>query len=394
MIHVLYITHITGQNGATKALVSMMREMKGKGVRVSLVVPEKEGWLNDEARSMDIQIVDGYSYSWTVMRPPFSWNLVKTIMAWIRALLVFAGAVRVFYSIFREQRPDIVHTNTSVLTGPVLASCLLNIPHVWHIREYIDKDFGFRIIPSMSLMRLIMKMKRTCCVAITRGVFQHFRLCDRKDVVIYDGVIGRNEKVGECLGSQSPYKYFLFVGNMMKAKGLDVLLEQFAVFAESHPTVHLNIAAGYDENDANYKKCLKIVVDNNIEAQVHFLGFCKDVASLMRGALALVVPSRFEGFGFITVEAMLNGCLVIGNNTAGTKEQFDIGKRQTGSEIGLRYDNASELPVLMNRALEEDFREMKENARRVVLQNYTIEKNADDILCLYKKILLDNGQCH
>ena len=114
----------------------------------------------------------------------------------------------------------------------------------------------------------------------------------------------------------------------------------------------------------------------------------------MRGALALVVPSRFEGFGFITVEAMLNGCLVIGNNTAGTKEQFDIGKRQTGSEIGLRYDNAFELQVLMNRALEEDFREMKENARRVVLQNYTIEKNAEDILCLYKKILLDNGQCH
>ena len=45
----------------------------------------------------------------------------------------------------------------------------------------------------------------------------------------------------------------------------------------------------------------------------------------MSKALALFVPSSFEGFGFITVEAMFCGCLVIGRNTGGTKEQFDNG---------------------------------------------------------------------
>ena len=53
---------------------------------------------------------------------------------------------------------------------------------------------------------------------------------------------------------------------------------------------------------------------------VKFLGIRKDIYSLMKNAMALVVSSPSEGFGFITVEAMLNGCLVIGRNTAGTKE--------------------------------------------------------------------------
>ena len=44
---------------------------------------------------------------------------------------------------------------------------------------------------------------------------------------------------------------------------------------------------------------------------------------------------------------MYNHCLVIGRNTAGTKEQFDNGLDQTGEEIGLRFDSDLELKTLM-----------------------------------------------
>lgn len=43
--------------------------------------------------------------------------------------------------------------------------------------------------------------------------------------------------------------------------------------------------------------------------------------------MALIVPSPFEAFGLITAEAMFNKCLVIGRDTAGTKEQFDNGQK-------------------------------------------------------------------
>ena len=63
----------------------------------------------------------------------------------------------------------------------------------------------------------------------------------------------------------------------------------------------------------------------------------------MSHAALLVVPSRNEGFGFITAEAMFNGTLVIGRNTGGTKEQFDNGLQLIGREIGVRYESLSEL---------------------------------------------------
>lgn len=49
----------------------------------------------------------------------------------------------------------------------------------------------------------------------------------------------------------------------------------------------------------------------------------------MNRATALIVPSPFEAFGLITAEAMFNKCLVIGKDTAGTKEQFDNGQKNT-----------------------------------------------------------------
>ena len=57
----------------------------------------------------------------------------------------------------------------------------------------------------------------------------------------------------------------------------------------------------------------------------------------------LIVPSIFEGFGFITAEGMANGCVVLGRNTAGTKEQFDNGVKMTGKEIGVRFIDDNEM---------------------------------------------------
>ena len=118
-----------------------------------------------------------------------------------------------------------------------------------------------------------------------------------------------------------------------------------------------------------------------------FLGVRNDVHQLMRKAKALIVASRNEGFGFITSEAMYNNCIVIGYNTAGTKEQFDNGLVDTGSEIALRYLNQSELLYNLEYVKKNDCSLMIKNARKIVISNYTIEKSAYNVDLFYKKIL-------
>lgn len=78
--------------------------------------------------------------------------------------------------------------------------------------------------------------------------------------------------------------------------------------------------------DVNYyNECCKLVEVNAAQSFVKFLGRRDDVYELMAQSEMLIVPSIFEGFGFITAEGMANGCVVLGRNTAGTKEQFDVG---------------------------------------------------------------------
>lgn len=385
-MHVLYITHTTVRNGATIALLNIINEMINKGVDVSIVVPTKSGFLYDEAKTKGIHLIDNYSYAWTILRPDGKYNLIKLLLVWFKTIRMLLGAQRIFYKILKEYRPDIVHTNTSVICYPLIACYLLNIPHVWHAREYIDKDFGFRIIPGMNMLRKLMKLSFSHTIAITKGVFEHFDLNPQKDAVIYDGVIDNNFRKCPVEKKIFSYKYFLFVGNCLPAKGLDILLEQFCIFNKTNPDIHLNVAAGYDTIDKNFIYCKNIIDKHNLTNRVHFLGFREDVYSLMNEAIALIVPSRFEGFGFITVEAMANNCLVIGHNTAGTQEQFDNGLMESGSEIGLRYGDSTELPYLMERAINEDFSNLKKNARNVVLSKYTKQKNAEKLIEFYNNM--------
>lgn len=137
-------------------------------------------------------------------------------------------------------------------------------------------------------------------------------------------------------------------------------------------------------------ECIALVKESGLEKDVLFLGYRKDVYKLMEEATALVVSSRFEGFGFITVEAMYNHCLVIGKNTAGTKEQFDVGRALTGHEIGIRYDKDDELIDCLERAtqLSEGERlKIINRAYETVKKSYTIDTHFENVMNFYKRVI-------
>ena len=87
---------------------------------------------------------------------------------------------------------------------------------------------------------------------------------------------------------------------------------------------------------------------------------------------------------------MFAGCLVIGNDTAGTKEQFDIGKAITGDEIALRYTTHEQL---INHLLDVTNNPIKLyepiilRGRETAKQLYSTEQHAKSVYEFYNKIL-------
>lgn len=372
-MRILYVTHLTEQNGATLALRNIIEGMLKRGVEVCLVAPSQKGYICDETRKLGGMVLSNYPYPWALIKGQISLKTYITVL-WKT------------YKIIKELNPDIVHLNTGVIDYSLFGCMLTHTPMVWHAREYIVEDFGISISGGMAWHRMLMKLPFVHCIAITKGVFDHFSLSNKKDEVVYDGVISSDD---ECFQNRQDVnsKYFLYVGSFIEGKGVHAIFEQFHEVHKQHPEVELWLACRFDVNRDYYKRCMSIAQSGRFVSSIKFLGFRTDVYSLMRGAVAVIIPSRFEGFGFVCVEAMYNECVVIGRDTAGIKEQFDKGLEESGCEIGLRFREDNELPQLMHKALTDNFSEIKKVAKDVVMRNYSIDRNVDEINKLYVRLI-------
>jgi glycosyltransferase involved in cell wall biosynthesis len=106
-------------------------------------------------------------------------------------------------------------------------------------------------------------------------------------------------------GTAAEGRYFLYAGNDKPHKNVDVLVDAFEKIDSA--TLVLT-GAPFDR----FRERERVVVS----------GFVSDdeLAALYRGAIALVMPSREEGFGLPALEAMACGCAAITSNAAALVE--------------------------------------------------------------------------
>ncbi|KQY26661.1 glycosyltransferase family 4 protein [Rhizobium sp. Root482] len=93
---------------------------------------------------------------------------------------------------------------------------------------------------------------------------------------------------------------------------------------------------------------------SGLEARVRFLGFVppRDVLPLLLNHDALIMPSRFEGFGITIVEAMAAGCVPVVSRISGVTDTIvDHGKDGLLFKIGNGSQAVSIILALRNRSL-------------------------------------------
>lgn len=371
---------MTDLSGGTKALLNLI-DVVSKDNQVYLLMPSNEGWLADQLAIRNIKVfTTKYLLMWYSFRLSgfFKKSTINNFYYYFRYK---KSAEKYVYHLLQEISPDIVHCNVGPLDISLTPCLQLNIPHVWHLREYQDKDFCCRMIYGKKHFLKRLHTEGNYNIAITKGVFDHFQLrpCDR---VIYDGPIDTTR----LSTNEVKQNIVLFVGNFLRAKQPDLAIRSFLLFRKSFPDYQMYLVGGW--NDTDYvMECKHLISENNAEGVIKLLGRRTDVYELMGISKMLVVPSLFEGFGFITAEGMANNCVVIGRNTAGTKEQFDLGLKETGNEIGYRFDTFEELVACLKKAAIENTEEMRKNAQKVVLDNYTKEVHARKVMDFYHEIL-------
>lgn len=375
-IKVLYITANGGMWGDNKALLNLLDNMTSV---TPFVILGNDGLfrIELEKRAIAHTIVKNYLSVWpglTSFR-----DVILFLPRLGRMLLANYLALKKLQVIIAKVQPQILHTNI----GPVHLGHFLSkkykIKNVWHLREFQIADFNMHPFPTLNSFLRKIHQPNNHIIAISKCVAEYFKLSSNNSCVIYDGVLDSSQSIKINIHKE---KYFLFVGRISIAKGVDELVRVFSKFCKKNTDFRLKIigtGSSLLENE------LRSFINNEgIENRVDFLGFLSNVDEFMQKAYATVVASKNEAFGFVTIEALSNGCLVIGKATAGTKEILKNG------EYGLIYRNEDELLSMLHKVAQtpvEEFIPLISRAQEYVYSNYTVARSAMLVEQLYRQIL-------
>ncbi len=392
---VVYIaTDNNASSGAFICLTRLCEEMKRRGVDVKVILPVEgngAGLLDDA----EIPYITVRSYNWDV-----------TIDAGVKALCKIPvkkslnlKAIREIENYLRAEKPDLVHINTTYSYVGAIAAYKLGIPVVWHIREFFEEDQKNRMWNRERGYALI--SRADTLLAISHAVYDKYKKVFPSDKlrVINDGVLPERFYDPDREIFKDDKVRLVSVGGLYQYKGQRMLIEAVADYlgkrGDGHPgcstddnargKLTLTIVGDGPEKE----NLIKLSQERGIADIVHFAGYSSTPERYYREADISFMTSDFEAFGLVTVEAMLSGALVIGTDSAGTRDIID--DRKTG--LLYKAGNSGKLVEDIEYALShrDEMRTIAGNGRQKAIDNFTVRANADRIKEVYDEIIARYG---
>lgn len=304
-------------------------------------------------------------------------------------------------ALFRRLQPDLVHSHTPKggLLG-TLAAAAANVP----VRIYQMRGLPYVTLRE-PLRTVVMMTERLSCQAATRVVCQSRsllataiadRLCrPEKAQVVLEGGNGvdatvrfeptRSFAAGRALragwGFAEHDVVVLFVGRLVRDKGIRELLEAFASLRARVPNVRLVLAGPVEERDALDPATLARLSSPGV---LH-LGFRQDTPSLYAACDLVVLPSHREGFPNVPIEAAAMERAVVSTLVPGCTDAVADGV--TGTLVPV--DDAQALEAALARYLADPSLRHRQGAagRDRVLRSFRREAIVDAMMGLYVREL-------
>ena len=173
----------------------------------------------------------------------------------------------------------------------------------------------------------------------------------------------------------------LFVSMNFELKGLDLVLRGMAaVSGLENKDSNLKLLVVGKGDDKRFKRLTR---EMGISDQVIFVGVTREVEKYYMAADIFAMPSRFDTFGLVVLEAMAAGLPVIISKSVGAR---DIVKEGHNGFVLSEVPSVSEIATSLTLLLGPDKRKlMGENARQVA-RLHSWDKTADKVADLYRQL--------
>ncbi len=273
--------------GAERALEVLLQGMTAAGDEVAIVLPEQA----------DPQVAGRLAPFGPVVAVP---GLAR------RPSPAAALAVR---RAVRASRPDVVHLNlTDQGDGLVLVAAVrgLGVPVVAVLHNAIPGTAAWRERLSGLVLRQADRV-----VAVSEAVGRHARAAGARTSVVHNGLdpVPLDPDPRARLGLPPDALVVGGVGRLREQKGWEVLAEAGRLLRGTHPQARV-VVVGDGPLHGPLARA----------GGLELLGPRDDAAALVGAFDVLAVPSRFEAFGLVAVEAMHAGVPVVASDVDGLPE--------------------------------------------------------------------------
>lgn len=191
-----------------------------------------------------------------------------------------------------------------------------------------------------------------------------------RQVVIENAVPDADPGRDDLFAQDGEALRLLFVGRLDRQKGLDLLLEALALPAAQRDDLRVHVVGESVNRDGQ---------DRPLPACVRMHGWVprEEIDDWYRSADALIVPSRWEGFGLVVAEAFRNGTPALVSDRGGVKSLV------TPGETGVIFEpDPSEIASLIGRLDRAALRAMRPACRRVYEHRFAVDRFAADFTAL------------
>ncbi|MDU2461164.1 MAG: glycosyltransferase [Clostridium sp.] len=230
------------------------------------------------------------------------------------------GLIKIIKNLYNRENIDIVHLHSCIWggIGAVSASRKLNIPLVITEHSSYYSRYRVKMIEKLILRYSFKSANKVISVSNSlREIISKYKSNIEviPNMVDCDKVLSIINKKNN-LGEEGQFT-FLSLCYLKKNKGIDILIRAFSTYFRGKEVKLIIAGDGPErENLENLSKELGIL------EQVEFKGALNrdEVYKVMSNCNIFVLPSRFETFGVVLIEALANGKPVISTRNGGAND--------------------------------------------------------------------------
>lgn len=229
-----------------------------------------------------------------------------------------------YYKVIKKTKPDVVLTYTikpNIYCGIICS--VHRIPYLTNITGLGTSIENRGILRKIVLFLYKVALKNSSCIffqnEMNRQFFLKRKIVGKRNRLIPGSGVNLQYHKFEEYAADDKKLIFVFIGRVMKDKGIDELLKAAEKVKILYPDIGFNIIGSFEED---YSKKINEYSQKKI---INYLGQQDDVRPFIKESHAIIHPSYHEGTANVLLETAAAGRPILASDVPGCRETFDKG---------------------------------------------------------------------